>query len=207
MSLEKLRELDAAYWYSEDGGFTYPYRDQDITIPTFVEVLDAFAVAHPKLVFFLDFKCMEAVQPALRIVEERGLEKRVILGSVFPSVNAEVLKYRHPVSPVVADSLTMLYISLLYAIGLLWLYPLKHQVLGGILMKRTRWVMTPKYLKTLRTTGCKIAVFGPDVNSEEDIQYLVDSGVQLIVTDSPNVMKGMTTLLAPQNDQAVSSSN
>lgn len=194
MTLEKLRELDAAYWYSEDGGFTYPYRDQDITVPTFLEVLDEFAAKYPKLVFFLDFKSIDAVQPALRIVEERGLEKRVILGAVFPSVNAEVLKYRHPVSPVAADALTMLKLGLLYVVGLLWIFPIKHQILGGILMKRTRWIFTAKYLRTLRATGCKVAVFGPDVDSEENIQFLIDSGVQLIVTDSPNVMKDIKDL-------------
>jgi glycerophosphoryl diester phosphodiesterase len=188
MSADRLQELDAAYWFTEDGGFTYPLRDHGITVPTFQEVLDEFDDL-PKLVYFLDFKSSDAVEPALRMIAERGLEKRVILGAVFPSINKQLFLHRHPASPVVSDALTMLKLIALYHIGLLWLFPIQHQVLGGIMMPRTRFLMTEKFLKTLRLTGCKVAVFGPDVNTEEDIQYLMDIGVQMIVTDSPHVMK------------------
>jgi glycerophosphoryl diester phosphodiesterase len=188
MSLSRLQALDAAYWFTEDGGFTYPLRDQGINVPTFLELLDEFS-NNQKLVYFLDFKSAEAVEPSLRIIAERGLEKRVILGSVFPSVNREIFNHRHPVSPVVADAATMFKLILLYAIGLMWLYPIKHQVLGGIVMSKTRWVMTERFLKTLRLTGCKVAVFGPDTNTEEDLQFYMDVGVQMLVTDSPNVMR------------------
>lgn len=193
MPLSRLQSLDAAYWYTEDGGFTYPLRDQGICIPTFEEVLDEFE-SNDKLVYFLDFKSAGAVEPALRMVAERGLEKRVILGSVFPSVNRELFLHRHPSSPTVADAGTMLKLILLYAIGLMWLYPIKHQVLGGIVMKKTRWIMSERFLRTLRLTGCKVAVFGHDVNSEEEIQYFMDIGVQMIVTDSPNVMRRLLDL-------------
>lgn len=188
MSLSRLQSLDAAYWYTEDGGFTYPLRDQGITIPTLEEVLDEFE-SNEKLVYFLDFKSADAVQPALRMVAERGLEKRIILGSVFPRVNAEIFHHRHPSTPIAADFATMIKIILLYYVGLIWLYPIKHQVLGGIAMKRTRWVLSERFLRTLKLTGCKIAVFGHDVNSEDNLQYYMDVGVHLIITDSPNTMR------------------
>lgn len=190
MSLSRLQSLDAAYWFTEDGGFTYPMRDQGITVPTLLEVLDEFA-DNKKLVYFLDFKSAEAVEPALRLVAERGLEKRVILGSVFPAVNREIFNHRNPVSPVVADAVTMLKLIALYAVGLMWLYPIRHQVLGGIVMPKVRWVMTERFLKTLRLTGCKVAVFGPDTNTEEDLQFFMDVGVQMLVTDSPHILNRM----------------
>lgn len=187
-SLSRLQNLDAAFWFTEDGGFTYPLRDAGIHIPTFQEVLDEFE-QNDTLVYFLDFKSAEAVEPALRIVAERGLENRVILGSVFPSANRELLLRRPAGVPVTADALTMIKITLLYAVGLMWLYPIQHQILGGLVMKKTRWLMTEKFLRTLRLTGCKVAVFGPDVNSEEDIQFFMDIGVQMIFTDSPHLMR------------------
>lgn len=187
LSLSRLQTLDAAYWFTEDGGFTYPLRDTGIHIPTFLEVLDEFE-DNEKLVYFLDFKSAESVEPAMRIVAERGLQNRVILGSIFPSANRELLLHRPPGAPVVADSITMIKLILLYAVGLMWLYPIQHQVLGGVAIRRTRWVMTERLLRTLRSTGCKVAVFGPEINTEEEIQFYMDVGVQMIVTDCPNVM-------------------
>lgn len=187
ISLSRLQTLDAAYWYTEDGGFTYPLRDTGIHIPTFQEVLDEFE-DNEKLVYFLDFKSADSVEPAMRIVAERGLQNRVILGSIFPSANRELFLHRPPGAPIVADSITMIKLVLLYSMGLMWLYPLKHQVLGGIAIKRLSWIMSQSFLRTLISTGCKVAVFGPEINTEEQIQFYMDVGVQMIVTDSPQVM-------------------
>ncbi len=42
MTLAQLKELDAGYYFSADGGTTYPFRGKGITIPTLEEVLTAF---------------------------------------------------------------------------------------------------------------------------------------------------------------------
>lgn len=199
LSLSRLQTLDAAYWYTEDGGFTYPLRDTGIHIPTFQEVLDEFE-DNEKLVYFLDFKSADSVEPALRIVAERGLTNRIILGSIFPKANRELLLHRPPGVPVIADAITMIKLMLLYAMGIMWLYPLQHQVLGGIAIKRTRWLMTERFLRTLLSTGCKVAVFGPEVNTEEEIQFYMDIGVQMIVTDSPGVMHRLITVNKQMED-------
>ena len=41
-SLAELKRLDAGYRWSDDGGHTFPFRGQGITIPTLVEVFAAF---------------------------------------------------------------------------------------------------------------------------------------------------------------------
>lgn len=190
MTLNRLKELDAAYHFTHDQGFTFPYRGKGYKIPTFKEVLDEFS-SQEKLVFFLDFKSIDAVQPALREIAARGLERRVLVGAVFPSVNKEVLKYKHPATPAVADAITMLKMFVLYHLGLLWLHQHQHQVVGYIVTEKTQRFVTPSLLRSLRATGCKVALFGPKVNTEEDIQYYIDVGVQMIVTDRPNVMKNL----------------
>ena len=41
-SLKYIKGLDAGYWFSPDGGQTYPYRDLGITVPTLEEVFIRF---------------------------------------------------------------------------------------------------------------------------------------------------------------------
>lgn len=62
-SLDELKQLDAAYGWSPDGGENYPYRGEGIEIPTLGEVLDRF----PEVPLLLEPK-HESVPPA-RLIE------------------------------------------------------------------------------------------------------------------------------------------
>ena len=42
LTLEEIKSLDAGYRWTADGGTSYPFRGRGITIPTLVEVLEAF---------------------------------------------------------------------------------------------------------------------------------------------------------------------
>ena len=51
-TLTELKELDAGYHWSADGGETYPFRGKGMRIPTLEEVLEAF----PKTRLNIDIK-------------------------------------------------------------------------------------------------------------------------------------------------------
>jgi glycerophosphoryl diester phosphodiesterase len=52
MSLEELKQLDAAYKWTPDNGETYPYRGQDVTAPTLEELFQKF----PQMRYVIEIK-------------------------------------------------------------------------------------------------------------------------------------------------------
>lgn len=42
LTLPELRRLDAGYWFTQDGGKTYPYRGRGVVISTLSEVMEAY---------------------------------------------------------------------------------------------------------------------------------------------------------------------
>jgi hypothetical protein len=140
--------LDAAYWFTQDDGQTYPLRGKGVQVPTFIEVLDEFEKVE-NVFFFLDFKHDAAIPVAMRILEERNLMDRVMMGAVLPSHNQMVLQARPVHIPVAVDFKTMIEIMVLYWIGLLWVHPSPHDVLGFFVNHRTAKVQLPRVVHLL----------------------------------------------------------
>jgi glycerophosphoryl diester phosphodiesterase len=65
-TLAQLRQLDAGARFTNDRGGTYPWRDQDIRIPTLPELLNTF----PHVPFVIEIKAAGAQQRVLDIVRE-----------------------------------------------------------------------------------------------------------------------------------------
>jgi glycerophosphoryl diester phosphodiesterase len=87
LTLADLKQLDAGYRWTNDGGRTYPFRGKGITIPTLGEVLDEF----PRVRLNIDIK---QGQPALatsfcRTLRERGATGRVTVASFSSQTLAE----------------------------------------------------------------------------------------------------------------------
>jgi glycerophosphoryl diester phosphodiesterase len=79
LTLAELKGLDAGYRFSSDGGRTYPFRGQGVTIPTLAEVVDAF----PQALLNIDLKQHDAatVEAMAVFIEERGLHDRLLIAS------------------------------------------------------------------------------------------------------------------------------
>jgi hypothetical protein len=170
----------------------YPERGIGHTVSTLNEVFDEFAESNPNLVFFLDMKAEAAVGPAMRLVQERGalLHNRIICGAVAPSVNRVLLAARLPWIPCAVDFISMLKILVLYWLGLLWLvYPLQHQILGFFVNDRTERVMSKRLFRTLQEAGSVVALFGPGTNDRASQLKYLDMGVDMLVSDRPDILQ------------------
>ena len=88
MTFDQLRELDAGFWFTTDGGQSYPYRGQGIVVPTLEEVLDAFG----DLYFATEIKQSNPsiVDAVLGVLERTGTASRVIVAAGDDNVIAEV---------------------------------------------------------------------------------------------------------------------
>ncbi len=86
-TFDELRQLDAGYQFTRDGGATYPFRGQGITFPTLLEVLEA----HPTMLFAIEIKEAETAADVVAVIEQAGVEDRVIVASFS---DAAVLQVR-----------------------------------------------------------------------------------------------------------------
>jgi glycerophosphoryl diester phosphodiesterase len=79
LPLAELKRLDAGYRFSPDGGQTYPFRGQGVTIPTLTEVVEAF----PHVFLNIDLKQHDAamVEAMASFIEEHGLHDRLLIAS------------------------------------------------------------------------------------------------------------------------------
>ena len=78
-TLTELKLFDAGYHFSPDGGLTYPYRGQGVTVPTLEEVMEAF----PEVRLNVEIKQEQppAVAAVADFIEKRGLHDRLLVAS------------------------------------------------------------------------------------------------------------------------------
>jgi len=87
-TLAELKQLDAGYHFSLDGGETHPFRGQGVTLSTLEEVL----ITCPELRFVIEIKQTEPPieEEVITVVRRCEREKRVLLASEHDGVVAQV---------------------------------------------------------------------------------------------------------------------
>lgn len=98
LSHAELQRLDAGYYFSSDGGETFPFRGTEVRIPTIIEVLQNFPTLH----LTIEIKQAEPSIEELVVaaVRSSGREKHVILASEHDAVLARV----RALAPEIASS-------------------------------------------------------------------------------------------------------
>ena len=79
MTLAELRELDAAYKWSNDNGRTFPYRGQGIQVPTLEQVFQKF----PQMHYVIETKLTEnpIERPLCDLIREYNMQDKVMVAS------------------------------------------------------------------------------------------------------------------------------
>jgi glycerophosphoryl diester phosphodiesterase len=77
LTLDELQRLDAGYRFTPDGGRTFPFRGQGITIPTLEMVLSTFAGVH----MIIEIKTRDASAEVKRLLTAAGAAGRVLIGA------------------------------------------------------------------------------------------------------------------------------
>lgn len=97
-TLAELKQLDAGYQFTPDGGATYPFRGQGVQIMTPAELFAAF----PGLIINIDIKdpLPEAAERLAEEIERAGADDRTSVGSFYDDV---VARFR-AVAPTVATA-------------------------------------------------------------------------------------------------------
>jgi glycerophosphoryl diester phosphodiesterase len=79
MTLAELKQLDAAHKWSNDGGRTFPYRGQEIQVPTLEELFLKF----PQMRYVIEIKLTQNPidRPLCDLIREHDLQDKVMVAS------------------------------------------------------------------------------------------------------------------------------
>jgi glycerophosphoryl diester phosphodiesterase len=175
-SLDELRQLDAGYRFTPDGGQSYPFRDRGIGISTLREVLTTFPDARVNIEI-KDGRAQEAVWEA---ISQADALDRVLIAAGSSRNRARLTGYPVPISAGRED--LQRFIAQL-RIGVIVYTP-------GVdaLQIPDRWggrqLVTPELVSAARARNLPVHVW--TVDDIEDMKRYLDWGVDGIVSDRPD---------------------
>ena len=186
MTLEELKKLDAAYDWSDDGGQTFPYRGQGITVPTLEELFQKF----PEMRYTIEIKksSIPIDQPLCDLIRQYEMQDKVLVASFHDEV---MIAFRQ-VCREVATSGSRSEVTNFVLIGKVFLsgwYSPQFQAL------QVPWepkesknipIMTARFIREAHAKG--IAVEPWTVDDPVLMKQYIEWGVDGIITDRPDIM-------------------
>jgi glycerophosphoryl diester phosphodiesterase len=181
LTLAELQALDAAYHWSDDGGQTYRYRDQGITVPTIPEVFSKLPEARMNIE-------MKTEQPTLvttlcALIHKHELTEQVLVSS-FSQI---ALQQFREVCPGVATSASDEEVKVFFILNLIFLGPIYSPVFQALQVPEQRdWmnVITPGFVRTAHNRG--LVVFVSTINEQSDLQHMLEIGVDGVASNYPD---------------------
>jgi glycerophosphoryl diester phosphodiesterase len=182
LTLNQLKAVDAGYYWSEDGGRSFPLRGSGITVPTVEEVFSAF----PETPINIDIKqaSPSVVERFCRLILDFGMVERVMVASF----NSGTLREFRRLCPAVATSAGRSEVRLFYALSLLSpraaFRPAGCYALQVPVFRQGLRVITRGFLSAARLRNLQVHAW--TVNSGPQMEWLLRLGVDGIVTDYPD---------------------
>lgn len=209
MTLEELQSLDAGFRFTgpaadgpgpasdsgddswtgvpdRAGGRDYPFRGQDVRVPTLDEVLAAF----PELPFTVEIKAGTAQAPMLETIRRHDAVDRVVVAGMNHRDRSLFKGYRGAASAPTRD-VRIFYT--LHRLRLAWLWPRTADVFqvpelqpwDGSEEEGARRIVTPRFVRDARRKNVPVHVW--TVNDPADMARLLEWGVDGLITDRPDL--------------------
>ena len=180
LTLAQIKALDAGYTWTGDGGQTFPYRGQGITIPTLEEVLQAF----PQARLNIDIKPQEPgmVEAFYEMLRTYDRLEQIVAGS-FHTRQIKRFRALSPQTPTAADPNET---RLFYLFSLLGLSRFYHPSITAFQIPEYAsglHLVMPRFIRAAHAQGLQVHVW--TVNETEDMRRLMDWGVDGLFTDYP----------------------
>ena len=177
-TLAELQTLDAGYYFTRDGGRTFPFRGAGITIPTIDEVLARL----PDMRFIIEVKDGRAQPGMFAAIDRLDAEDRVIAAGMYDRDRTMFGRYRGPRSAS-GEQLRRFYIA--HRLGLGRLFPVGADAVQMPEEWNGRRVVSPRLVRDLAAHGVPVHIW--TVNDAADMDRLLDYGVDGILTDRPDI--------------------
>ena len=180
LTLDQLKELDAGYHWSADGGITFPFRGQGITVPTLEEVLTHFP--NQRLVIEIKQRDPTLATSLCHALNAFERTDQVLVASFSDAT----IKIFRAACPDVATSVASL--EALWFFCLHWLY------LGAAFQSEAQALLVPEHFGPLHLVDQRfvqaagnhnMAVHVWTVNETSAMRRLLGLGVNGLITDHP----------------------
>jgi len=184
MTLAQVKALDAGHYWTDDEGQTYPFRGQGITVATLEEVFDAF----PDIPMNIEIKLVEnvpVVEPFCQMIRQYGKQDQILVASFHEDAMSEF----RAACPEVATSASQNEVINFFArhfVGLAASYSPPAQAVQVPEYRSGIHILTPRFVADAHSRGMDVHVW--TVNEAEDMQRMIDLGVDGIITDRPDIL-------------------
>ncbi len=189
MTLAELKKLDAGYDWSSDGGQTFPYRGQGITVPTLEEVFQKF----PAMRYTIEIKktANPIHKPFCELIRKYNMQDKVLVASF----NDEAMAAFRSECPEVATSAARTEVTYFVLLGKVFLSGLLSPQYHAL---QVPWepsesmgipVMTERFVREAHAKN--IAVEPWTVDDPELMKLYIQWGVDGIITDRPDLLAGI----------------
>lgn len=176
-TLAELRTLDAGHRFTPDGGRSFPYRGQGVSISTLSELLAAFPGARVNV----EIKDARAQEAAWRAVHDAGAVHRVLIAAGRSADRARFRDYAGPISAS-GGELRAFYVA--HRLHLSRALRLRVDALQLPERHAGRRVVSRRLVADAHARNVAVHVW--TVDEPADMRRLFDWGVDGIVTDRPD---------------------
>lgn len=183
MTLDELKALDAGYYWTADGGATFPYRGQGLTIPTLDEIFEAF----PGYRMVIEIKKTERslAAPFCALIRQYQMQERVLVASFHDQRMAEF----RAECPEIATSAARQETTTFVLLSKLWLgglFPPQFHSLQVPEKSSGITVMTPGFVRAAHARNLKVEPW--TIDDPQQMKLYIEWGVDGIITDRPDLL-------------------
>ena len=189
MSLDELKRLDAAYDWSTDDGVTFPFRGQEIQVPTLDEVFQKFS----QMRYVIEIKLTQNPidKPLCDLIRQYHMQDKVLVAS-FHDV---AIKNFRSTCPEVATSASRTEVQNYVLLGKAFLWGFYFPKFQTI---QPPWnpedslgiqIMTQRFIRESHAKNIRVEPW--TVNYPELMKQYIEWGVDGLITDRPDLMVGL----------------
>jgi glycerophosphoryl diester phosphodiesterase len=181
LTLAEIKALDAGYDWTPDDGQTYPYRGQGVTVPALEELFGAF----PTTPMNIEIKQAEPsiAAPLCQLIRDHSMADKVLIASF----HQEAIEQFRRECPEVATSAGQNEVIVLFVLSKVLLEGVYGPDSEAVQVPEYRsglHVITPRFVDAAHHRNLQVHAW--TINETEDMQRMLDLGVDGIITDYPD---------------------
>ena len=180
LSLAEVREADAGYTFSLDGGLSFPFRGTGVVVPTLEELLTRWDDVYLNI----DAKADNTVAPLVELVTRLDAFNRVCIGSFS---DRRVARIRALAGGRICSSMGQVASAMAYAASRAGRMPGFHADCLQVPQRWGRLRIDRRFVRAAHRSGLPVHVW--TVDDEAEMEFLLDLGVDGIMTDRPRILK------------------
>jgi glycerophosphoryl diester phosphodiesterase len=186
LTLPELKQLDAAYQWSNDGDQTFPYRGQDIQVPTLEELFQKF----PQMRYVIEIKLTQNPidKPLCDLIRKHDMQNKVMVASFHD----EAMQNFRATCPEVATSASRGEVTRFVLLGKIFLSgfvaPHYQSIQPPYEPEESMNIpiMTERFVREAHAKNFKIEPW--TVDDPTLMKQYIEWGVDGIITDRPDLM-------------------